>query len=103
VKLIEQRFGPSLTDRTAKIGGFAADLLLYSVQGSDAGEGFGGGGRCVDQMNVVELAPCMCPARNFIDGAVAIARSVNDPSRLMAADPPRKRSARTTTRPNHEE
>src|SRR5579863_8173160 len=57
MKIIEQRLGASLAYRATKLRGLAAYLFFDSVEGPDAGEGFGCCRRSMDHMNVVELAP----------------------------------------------
>ena len=53
-------------------GWLAADLVFDGIQRSDTGQGFGGGGRGVDGMDLVELAPGVRPAGDLVDAAVSI-------------------------------
>src|SRR5207302_9127949 len=59
--------GPGLADAQTKICWLAAYLLFDRIQGADPREGL----RCcrgsMNDMDVVKLAPCMCPARGFVD------------------------------------
>jgi len=47
-------------------------LFFESVESTDPSQSFGCCRRCVDDMNLVELAACVSPAGDFIDGAIAI-------------------------------
>src|ERR1039458_2065363 len=65
--------GPSMPlHRWRRLSRLAADLFLDCVQSADSCQRLGGDGRCVNCMDVVELAPCVGPACHFIDGAVAV-------------------------------
>ena len=72
MQLIDKRLGTTLADGSSQFGRLAADLFLDCVKGSDPCDGFGSNRRGVGHMDIVELAPGMRPAGNFIDGAVAV-------------------------------
>jgi len=72
VQFIDQRSGPGLPNFSSRLGGLAAYFFFDAIEGSDASQRLGCYGRGVDGMDVVELAPRMCPACDFIDGAVAV-------------------------------
>jgi len=72
LQVVKQRPGSRLADGQPQIGRLAANLVLDSIKISDALQRFGCGGRGVDSMDIVELAPCVCPAGNLIDGATAV-------------------------------
>jgi hypothetical protein len=59
LKIVKQRPGSCLADGQPEIGGLAADLVLDSIKISDALQRFGRGGRGMDSMDLVELAPRM--------------------------------------------
>jgi hypothetical protein len=72
VKIIEQGLSAILAYRAADINGLSADLFLYPVQGSDAGDCFGGSRRGMNDMNVVKFTPGMSPTGDLVNGAIAI-------------------------------
>jgi hypothetical protein len=70
-QVIEQRFGTGLANRVRHLGGLAADLFLDAVESADARDGLRGDGRDVYGVNVMELTPCMRPACDLVDRAIA--------------------------------
>src|SRR5580765_6189000 len=64
---VEQRSCPALADRSANLGRAATYLFFDGVECGDPAEFFGGCRRRVQRMDVMKLAPCMRPARCFVD------------------------------------
>jgi hypothetical protein len=58
-----------LANRASQLGGLATNIFFNAVQSAD---GFGGDGRGVDRMNVMELTLGVGPARYFMDVAAAV-------------------------------
>jgi len=50
----------------------AADIVFHRVQCRDAFQGFGGNGRFMRQVDVIELAPQMGPTSCFLNTAIFI-------------------------------
>src|ERR1700684_1756218 len=71
-KTVQEWPGASLAYRAAQLRRLAANLFLDSVQCSDARHRLGRRGRSMSQVDVIELAPGVGPARDLIDGTVAI-------------------------------
>lgn len=71
-QLVEQRLGPCLTNRTTKFCGLAANFFFDAVQRADATDGFGGDRRSMDYVDVVKLAPGVCPTGDFIINGAAL-------------------------------
>src|SRR6185503_17193347 len=61
-QLIEQRPGPRLANTQPDINRLAADLVFDRIESADPGQCIGSGWRSMRQVDVVELAPGMCPA-----------------------------------------
>ena len=72
MQFIDQRPCPRLSDAQPEIGRLATHFFFDAIEGSDAGQRFGCGRRWVDGVDVMELTPSMCPACDFLDGAVAV-------------------------------
>src|SRR6266849_6231973 len=68
----EQRSCSGLTDGLADFSRAAPDLGFDGVECGDALDGFGCGGRSMCDMDLVELAPRVRPARHFDDGSIFI-------------------------------
>jgi hypothetical protein len=61
-----------LANRASQLGRLATGIFFNAVQSADASDGFGGDGRGVDRMNVMELTPGVGPARYFINVTAAV-------------------------------
>jgi hypothetical protein len=71
-QVVEQRRGPRLTDGESQIGRLAADLIFDPVERTQSWPVTPWFWRGVDGVDLVELAPCVCPAGDLIDGAIAV-------------------------------
>jgi hypothetical protein len=72
VEVVKQWPGSHLSNTQPQIRGLAAHLVFDGVKGANPRQSFGRCGGSVDDMDLVELAACMRPASNFIDGAVSV-------------------------------
>ena len=70
--VVEQRLGARLTNFASYLGRLAANIFFDAVQSADASDGFGGNGRCMDYVNVVELAPGMSPTGDLVNVAAVV-------------------------------
>ena len=70
--VVHQWPSPRLTETQPQIGGLAANLVFDGIESADPGQCLGRCRRCVDNMDLVELAASVCPAGNFIDRAIAV-------------------------------
>ena len=62
-----KRPGSGLPDAQPQISRLATYLILDRIQGTDPAQSFCGCWRCVNNMNLVELASGMCPTRGLVD------------------------------------
>jgi hypothetical protein len=74
-----QRRGAGLTGREALTGRDAADVGLDGIEFGDAAQALGGDLRAVAVEDLLQFAPCVCPAMRHPNGRAALARGLGQP------------------------
>ena len=71
-KVLQQWPGASLAFGAANLHGLATNLLLDSIQGSDARQRLSGRRGSMNHMDVMEFTPAVSSTGDLVDGSVAI-------------------------------